>query len=127
MAVLHGKAGAVKIGGNTASSVSSWTMSDGGPELHDNTPLQNTWKTFIAGQRRVTGSIQCDWDQADSNVQGAMLTAALNGSTVTLLLYTTDTNYFTVPAYINVGAEVNIKGIIKRNFRFQSHGTVSFT
>jgi hypothetical protein len=126
MAAIHGKDGKVKIGANAGVSITAWRIDRLGSDLHDISPLQDTWKTLQDGQRSASGAIQCNWDQADSNVQGAMLTAATGGSTVTLLLYVNATKYFSIPAYIRLGAEVNINGVVKRNFSFESSGTVSF-
>lgn len=126
MAPIHGKDGLVKIGGNTGASISAWRIDSLGSQLHDASPLQNTWQALGSGLRSATGSILCDWDETDSNVQGALLTAAEGGSTATLLLYVNATKYFSIPAYITLGADVNVNGTVKRTFNFRSSGTVSF-
>jgi len=126
MAPIHGKDGLVKIGASTGASISAWRIDSLGSQLHDASPLQNTWQTLRSGLRSASGAILCDWDQADSNVQGALLTAATGGSTATLLLYVNATKYFSIPAYITLGAEVNINNTVKRTFNFRSSGTVSF-
>lgn len=126
MAAMHGKDGLVKIGANTGASISAWRIDQLGSQLHDASPLQNTWQASRSGLRSARGAILCDWDQADSNVQGAMLTAATGGSTVTLLLYVNATKYFSIPAYISLGAEVRAQDTVKRTFNFESSGTVSF-
>jgi hypothetical protein len=126
MAVMHGKSGKVMIGGNTGAGVSGWRIDTLGAPFLNNSPLQNTWGTVVPGQLSATGQVTCDWDEADSNVQGALLTAATGATAVTLLLYVNGTKYFSIPAYITLGAEVNINGTVKRNFNFQSSGTVSY-
>lgn len=126
MAPIHGKDGKVMISGNTGSSISGWRIDSLGAVFVDASPLQNTWQQLISSLRSVSGSILCDWDQADSNVQGALLTAATGASSVTLLLYVNASNYFSIPAYITLGAEVRVDGTVKRTFNFRSHGTVSF-
>jgi len=126
MAPIHGKDGLVKISGNTGASISAWRIDSMGSQLHDASPLQGTWQILQDGLRSASGSILCDWDQADSNVQGALLTAAEGGSTATLLLYVNATKYFSIPAYITLGADVNVNGTVKRTFNFRSSGTVSF-
>ena len=126
MAAMHGKDGLVKISTNTGASISGWRIDSFGSQLFDASPLQNTWETLQDGLRSASGSVLCDWDEADSNVQGALLTAAEGGTTATLLLYVNATKYFSIPAYITLGAEVNIGGVVKRTFNFRSSGTVSF-
>lgn len=126
MAPIHGKDGLVKIGANTGASISAWRIDSLGSQLHDASPLQNTWQALEDGLRSASGAILCDWDEADSNVQGALLTAATGGSTATLLLYVNATKYFSIPAYITLEAEVNVNGTVKRAFNFRSSGTVSF-
>lgn len=126
MAAIHGKDGLVKIGSNTGARITGWRIDNLGAEFFDNSPLQNTWQTLIAGLKSATGQVVCDWDQADSNVQGAMLTAATGASSVTLLLYVNASNYFSIPAYITLAADVNARDTVKRTFNFRSSGTVSF-
>jgi hypothetical protein len=126
VAPIHGKDGLVKIGANTGVSISAWRIDSFGSQLFDASPLQNTWETLQDGLRSASGAILCDWDEADSNVQGALLTAAEGGTTATLLLYVNATKYFSIPAYITLGAEVNVDGTVKRTFNFRSSGTVSF-
>lgn len=123
---IHGKDGAVKIGANTGASISGWRIDNLSAEFADASPLQNTWQALTPGMLSATGQVMCDWDTADSNVQGALLTAATGATTVTLLLYINGSNYFSVPAYISMGAEVNVNGTVKRSFNFVSSGTVSF-
>lgn len=124
---IHGKNGKVKIGANSGAALIGWSIDNAGPEFFDVSPLQNTWKEFESGQRAVTGTVSFDWDQTDSNVQGAMLTAALNGTTVTLLLYPNASNYFTITAFVGVGVQVNAQGTVKRTFPFRSTGSISFS
>jgi hypothetical protein len=98
-----------------------------GPALHDASPLQDTWETLQGGGKRTaSGSIACNWDETDVNVQNALLADAVGGTTVTLLLYVNATKYFSVPSYITLGADVNIRGVVMRTFNFRSTGTVSY-
>lgn len=126
MAAIHGKGGKVLIGANTGASIRSWRIDNLGPGLEDASPLQATWQTLEDSLRSASGSILCDWDQSDSDVQGALLTAATGGSTATLKLYINGSNYFEIPAYITLAAEVNIGGLVSRTFNFRSSGTVSW-
>ncbi len=127
MAVMHGKDGKVMVGANTGASIVAWRIDSLGPTLYDASPLQGTWETLQGGGKlSASGSIACDWDEADSNVQGALLTAATGGTTATLLLYVNATKYFSIPAYLTLGAEVNARGMVVRTFNFRSSGTVSW-
>lgn len=127
MAEMHGKDGKVLVGASTGVSIVAWGMSNLGPALHDASPLQDTWETLQGGGKRAaSGSITCNWDEADANVQNALLADAVAGTTVTLLLYVNATKYFSVPAYITLGADVNARGVVMRTFNFRSTGTVSY-
>jgi hypothetical protein len=126
MSAIHGKDGLVKIGSNTGARIVSWSIDNLGAEFHDTSPLQATWQTLLPSLKSAAGQVACDWDQADSSVQGALLTAATGASTATLLLYVNASNYFSIPAYITLAADVNARDTVKRTFNFRSSGTVSF-
>ena len=126
MAAMHGKDGLVKIGANTGVNIASWTVNFVGPQLFDQSPLQDSWQTLVAGQRSASGSITCYWDESDSNVQDALRADAVGGTTATLLLYVNASKYFSIPAYITMTGETNVRGAVMRTFNFRSHGTVSW-
>ena len=82
MATHTGSSGIVKVGTNTIAEVRSFTL-DTTAELLEDTTLTDTSKTFQVGKKGATASIECFWDESDSNGQIAIA----EGSQVALNLY----------------------------------------
>ena len=82
MAVHAGSEGTVKIGSNTVAEIRSFSID----ETHDaieKTALGDSYRSFTVGLRSWAGTIECWWDETDTNGQGAMDV----GSSVTLNVY----------------------------------------
>ena len=82
MATHTGVSGLVKVGTATVAEVRSFTL-DTTAELLEDTGLTDTSKTFQVGKKGATASIECFWDETDSNGQIAIA----EGSQVTMTLY----------------------------------------
>ena len=82
MATHTGSSGLVKVGTNTIAEVRSFTL-DTTAELLEDTTLTDTSKTFQVGKKGATASVECFWDETDTNGQIAIA----EGSQVTLYLY----------------------------------------
>ena len=82
MATHTGSSGLVKVGTNTVAEVRSFTL-DTTAELLEDTTLTDTSKSFQVGKKGATASIECFWDETDTNGQIAIA----EGSQVTLYLY----------------------------------------
>ena len=82
MATHTGVSGLVKVGTATVAEVRSFTL-DTTAELLEDTALTDTSKTFQVGKKGATASIECFWDETDTNGQIAIA----EGSQVTLALY----------------------------------------
>ena len=82
MATHTGSSGLVKVGTNTIAEVRSFTL-DTTAELLEDTTLTDTSKTFQVGKKGATASIECFWDETDTNGQIAIA----EGSQVALNLY----------------------------------------
>ena len=82
MATHTGVSGLVKVGTSTVAEVRSFTL-DTTAELLEDTALTDTSKTFQVGKKGATASIECFWDETDSNGQIAIA----EGSQVTMALY----------------------------------------
>ena len=82
MATHTGSSGIVKVGTNTIAEVRSFTL-DTTAELLEDTTLTDTSKTFQVGKKGATASVECFWDETDSNGQIAIA----EGSSVALNLY----------------------------------------
>ena len=82
MATHTGVSGLVKVGTNTVAEVRSFTL-DTTAELLEDTALTDTSKSFQVGKKGATASVECFWDETDTNGQIAIA----EGSQVTLYLY----------------------------------------
>lgn len=75
MATHNGSEGIVKIGANTVAEVTGWSL-DVSAELTEDTQLSDTWKSYLADVNSWTASIECHWDETDTNGQEAMTIGA---------------------------------------------------
>ena len=82
MSTHTGSSGLIKVGTNTVAEVRSFTL-DTTAELLEDTALTDTSKTFQVGKKGATASVECFWDETDTNGQIAIA----EGSQVTLYLY----------------------------------------
>ena len=82
MANHTGVSGLVKVGTATVAEVRSFTLSTTS-ELLEDTNLTDTSKSYQVGKKGATCSIECFWDETDSNGQIAIA----EGSQVTMTLY----------------------------------------
>ena len=82
MATHTGVEGVVKVGTNTVAEVRSFTL-DTTAELLEYTALTDTSKSFQVGKKGATASVECFWDETDTNGQIAIA----EGEQVTLYLY----------------------------------------
>lgn len=81
MAKVNGRDGLVKIGANTVSAVTAFSLEESMAPV-DDTDLADTATTFVAGDTSWTAQIDCHWDKADTTGQGAMTI----GASVSLVL-----------------------------------------
>ena len=82
MATHTGSSGLIKVGTNTVAEVRSFTL-DTTAELLEDTALTDAAKTYQIGKKGATCSIECFWDETDSNGQIAIA----EGNQVTMTLY----------------------------------------
>ena len=82
MANHTGVSGLVKVGTNTVAEVRSFTINTTA-ELLEDTTLTDTSKSYQVGKKGATVSVECFWDETDTNGQIAIA----EGSQVALNLY----------------------------------------
>lgn len=127
MANHSGHEGVVKIGSNTIAEVTSFSM-DQSAAVIDNTELADTWTTHIAGQNSWSGSVECHWDETDTNGQVALTI----GASVTLNLYpegaTTGDKYWSGTATVNSLSVSSASGsTVQASFSFTGNGVVTLS
>ena len=125
MATHTGSAGTVKVGANAIAELRSWSL-DQSQDTVETTKLGDTVKTYSATQSSSSGTMDCFWDETDTNGQ----VACTIGATVTLNIYpegaTSGDTYYTGSAIItSVGVAQTHDGIVERSLGFQITGAVT--
>lgn len=124
MATTHGKDGAVYVGANLAASITGWTGTfDSG--FADTIYLQDEYAAQIGGIKRMTGTLNCDTDFADTNGQVAMQTAVTGQTTARLYLYITTAKYWEFNANLELVDTVDVGDVVKRTINFRSNSTIT--
>ena len=116
MATHTGSSGLIKVGTNTVAEVRSFTL-DTTAELLEDTTLTDTSKTFQVGKKGATASVECFWDETDTNGQIAIA----EGSSVALNLYpegATSGDYYYSGTYLITANSVSVPtdGMIEATF-----------
>ena len=125
MATHTGSAGLVKVGSNTAAEIRSFTL-DTSAEVLEDTTLGDTSRTYQIGKKGATVSVECWWDETDTNGQIAMA----EGSQVVLNLYPEGADsgdYYFSGTYIITGSSVSVPtdGIIEATFSATMTGALT--
>lgn len=127
MAVHTGSEGTVKVGSSVIAELKSYTIEESGDTI-ETTALGDTSRTYVAGLKTFTGTIECYWDETDSSGQGAMTV----GSQITINFYPegdgAGDTYYTGTAIIT-GRSVTgtTDGTVDRSFTIQGTGALSET
>ena len=116
MATHTGSSGIIKIGTNTIAEVRSFTI-DTTAELLEDTTLTDTSKTFKVGKKGATVSVECFWDETDTNGQIALA----EGNSVAMDLFpegTDSSDYYYSGTWLVTANSVSIPtdGIIEATF-----------
>lgn len=127
MATHVGTSGVVKVGANSVAEVTGFSIDETNDTVED-TSLTDTAKSYKALRKDATGTIECHWDETDTNGQ----TALAVGSEVTLNLYPEgadagDTYYTGTAIVTGVSQAVSLDGVISRTINVQFSGGVSTT
>lgn len=125
---LAGKGGKVMVGAAQVAEVKNWSV-EPGADMLDTTTQGSDWKTFIAGLKEWSGSIEGNWTvNTDTNGQKALQDAYLNGTSVSLKLYVNATNYYSGTAFIkNLSVEDSVEDLVNVSFEFQGSGALAYT
>ena len=127
MANHTGASGLVKVGTNTVAEVRSFTINTTA-ELLEDTTLTDTSKTYQVGKKGATASVECFWDETDTNGQIALA----EGQSVTLNLYPEGAGsgaYYYTGTWLVTGNSVSTPtdGIIEATFDATLTGALSRT
>jgi hypothetical protein len=127
MATHTGLAGTVKVGSDAISEIVSFSVDETNDTVEASN-LTSTAKVYKALRKDATGTIECHWDETDTNGQEALDV----GSEVTLNLYPEGADsgdaYYTGTAIITgASVSVTLDGIISRSFTVQFTGGLTHT
>jgi hypothetical protein len=127
MATTKGSEGTVKSGANAIAEIRSYTITETADTLEDTT-MGDTSRTYLASLKTFTGSIDCFWDETDTNGQLTLDP----GSTVTINIYpegsTSGDTYYTGSVIITEkSVTASYDGMVEASFSFQGTGALSET
>ena len=116
-------AGLVKIGGVTIGEIRSYSLNETAGTIEDTT-LNDTSKTYKAGQTSFSGSCEMFFDEGDNGQNAVTI-----GATIVLTLFPEgDTNgdtFATGTAVVTeVGLSASIDGMVEQTFSFTGSGAV---
>ena len=125
MATHTGSAGIVKVGSNAVAEVRSFTL-DTSAEILEDTTLTDTSRTYAVGKKGATVSVECWWDETDTNGQIAIA----EGNSVVLNLYPEGADsgdYYFSGTYLITGQSVSTPtdGIIESTFSATMTGALT--
>lgn len=125
MATHTGNAGEVQVGVNTVAEMLSWTLTEN-VNVIDDTVTGDTADSHLTGTVNWSGSVNCFWDETDTNGQEAMTI----GASVTLHLLpdgaTTGDIDFNGTATINsIERSSANNATVTANFTFTGNGALT--
>lgn len=127
MATHTGSEGTVKSGANAVAEIRSYTINETGDTIEDSS-MGDASRTYKAGLKTWTATVECYWDETDTNGQGSFDV----GASVTLNVYpegsTTGDVYYTGTALVT-GKTItaSFDGMVEASFTLQGTGALSET
>lgn len=127
MATRKGSEGTVKSGANAIAEIRSYIITETADVLED-TSMGDTSRTYLASLKTFTGSIECFWDETDTNGQMSLDP----GASVTINIYpegsTSGDTYYTGSVIITEKSiTASFDGMVEASFSFQGTGALSET
>lgn len=127
MATHKGSEGTVKSGANAIAEIRSYTITETADVLEDTT-MGDSSRTYLASLKTFTGSIDCFWDETDTNGQLTLDP----GSSVTINIYpegssSGDTYYTGTVLITEKSITASFDGMVEASFSFQGTGALSET
>ena len=126
MAAIAGKDGKAQLSSNDIANVVNWSL-DVGIDMADITALGDEWKENLPTLSEWSGSLECSFDQADTNGQVALRTAALAKTQITVNLYVNATNYYSGSAYVSsLGVETPVDDKVSMSVELTGDGALTY-
>ena len=125
MSVIKGNAGSFRVGANVVAECQSWQL-DVSQEYVETTCFGDTFKEMTPTFATWTGTAAAKYMHGDTNGQLALETAWLAGSTVTVRLYVSATNYYTGLCYVSATINTAVDGIVEISYSLQGAGALTY-
>lgn len=127
MATHIGREGTVKVGANTIAEIRSYSITETADVIED-TSMGDASRTYLASMKTFSGSIDCFWDETDTNGQLTLDP----GSSVTINIYpegssSGDTYYTGSVIVTEKTVTASFDGMVEASFSFQGTGALSET
>ena len=127
MANHKGSEGVIKIGGNTMAEVTGWTLTQSSSTI-ENTELSDTTRTYLSGLSEYSGTVDCHWDETDTNGQ----VACTIGASVALYFYpegaTSGDTYFSGTALVTgITRNASVDGLVEISLSYQGTGPLAIS
>ena len=125
MATHAGSEGTVKSGANDIAEIRSFSLEESADTIEDTT-MGDTSRTYLTGLKTFTGSVECFWDETDTNGQVSFAV----GSSVTLAVYpegaTSGDTYYSGTAIVT-GRTItsSFDGMVEASFTLQGSGALT--
>ena len=125
MATHTGVNGVVKVGANSVAEITGFTLNETNDTVED-TSLTDSKKSYLALRGDATATIECHWDETDTNGQEALDV----GTSATIELYpegadSGDAYYTGTGIVTSADVAVTMDGIISRTLGIQFSGGVT--
>ncbi len=127
MAIHHGKGGQVKVGGTPTlvASVTKWSLSES-VDVADSTAMGDAAQNHIAGIPKWNGSIDAQYDPADTAGQVTLTI----GASISLKLYSDGSaagkKYKSGTATITgISVDTALTDVVKTSFTFEGNGALT--
>ncbi|MBX9456124.1 MAG: hypothetical protein KL863_08935 [Rhizobium sp.] len=125
MAVHHGKNGKVKLTTNVVAETTSWSINES-VGVSDTTSMGDTAQTHLTGIPGWSGSVDCNYDPADTNGQNALTI----GASVTIGFYSdgdgSGKQYFSGTASVTgLGRQGAMGEKVTASFSFTGNGALT--
>jgi len=117
--------GTVTIGGNVVAELRSMSL-ETSAEIIDATTITSAAKIKKAGTVSFTGSIDCFWDETDTNAQITLIEGA-TVAVVYLFEGNTSGDYsYSFSALVNsVSISASVDGMVEASFSFEGTGAIT--
>lgn len=127
MATHKGSEGTVKSGANAIAEIRSYTITQTADTIED-TVMGDSARTYLSSLTSFSGSIECYWDETDTNGQLTLDP----GSTVTINVYPEGSSsgdmYYTGSVIITEKSiTASFDGMVEASFSFQGTGALTET